>query len=93
MVRNLPANAGDIGLIPGSGGSPGERNSNPFQYSCLGNSIDRGAWQAIVHGGCKRVRHDLVTKQQQQFHSFVKYCYAVCHMSANTLGTEDIGLS
>ena len=50
MVKNLPANAGDMGLIPGSGRSPGEGNGNPVQHSCLENSIDRGAWQATVHG-------------------------------------------
>ena len=42
-------NAGDLGSIPGQGRSPGERNSNPLQYSCLENSTDRGAWQATVH--------------------------------------------
>ena len=46
-------NAGDTGLIPGSGRSPGERNGNPLQYSCLENSMDRGAWQATVHGPTK----------------------------------------
>ena len=50
VVKNLPANAGDAGLIPGSGRSPGERNGNPVQYSCLGNPMDRGAWWATVHG-------------------------------------------
>ena len=44
VVKNLPANAGDVGLIPGSGKSPGEGNGNPSQYSCLENAIDRGAW-------------------------------------------------
>ena len=39
---------GDTGLIPGSGRSPGEENGNPLQYSCLGNTMDRGAWWAIV---------------------------------------------
>ena len=48
VIKNPPASAGDAGLIPGSGRSPGEGNGNPLQYSCLGNSIDRGAWQAIV---------------------------------------------
>ena len=42
-------NAGDLGLIPGSGRSPGEGNDDPFQYSCLENSMARGAWQAIAH--------------------------------------------
>ena len=50
MVKNMPANAGDVGLIPGPGRSPGEGNGNPLQCSCLGNPMDRGAWQAIVHG-------------------------------------------
>ena len=48
VVKNPPANAGDVGLIPGSGRSPGVGNSNPPQYSCLGNPTDRGAWQATV---------------------------------------------
>ena len=42
--------AGEPGSIPGLGRSPGEENGNPFQYSCLENSMDRGAWQATVHG-------------------------------------------
>ena len=50
VVKNLPASAGDVGSIPGLGRSPGEGNSNPLQYSCLGNPTDRGAWQATVHG-------------------------------------------
>ena len=50
MVKNLPANAGDMGLIPGLGRSPGEGNGNPLQYFCLGNSMDRGAWKALIHG-------------------------------------------
>ena len=41
VVKNPPGNAGDLGSIPGSGGSPGEGNSNPLEYSCLGNSMDR----------------------------------------------------
>ena len=53
MVKNLPANAGDPDSIPGSGRSPGEGNRNPFQYSCLENSMDRGAWQATVYGVAK----------------------------------------
>ena len=50
VVKNPPAEAGDVGLIPGSGRFPGEGNGKPLQYSCLGNHTDRGAWQAIVHG-------------------------------------------
>ena len=53
MVKNLPANAGDIGSIPGSGRSPGEGNSNPLQHSCLVSPMDRGAWRATVHGVAK----------------------------------------
>ena len=45
--------AGDLGLIPGSGRSPGEGNSNPLQYACLENPMDRGAWRATVHGVTK----------------------------------------
>ena len=44
MVKNYPANAGDPGLIPGLGRSPGEGNGNPLQYACLQNSVDRGDW-------------------------------------------------
>ena len=52
-VKNVPANAGDAGLIPGSGRSPGGGNGNPLQYSCLENPMDRGAWGATVHGVAK----------------------------------------
>ena len=52
-VKNLPASAGDLGSIPGSGRSPGEGNGNPVQYSCLGHPMDRGAWWATVHGVTK----------------------------------------
>ena len=57
VVKNLYANAGDMGLISGLGRSSGEGSGNPFQYSCLGNPMDRGAWRATVHG---------VTKSQTQ---------------------------
>ena len=53
VVKNLPANAGDVGSIPGLGRSPGEENSNPLQYSCLEIPMDRGVWQATVHGFTK----------------------------------------
>ena len=48
--KESACNAGDRGLIPGLGRSPGEGNGNPLQYSCLENPMDRGAWQASVHG-------------------------------------------
>ena len=56
VVKNLPANAGDVrdvGSIPGSGTSPGEGHGNPLQCSCLENPMDRGAWRATVHGVTK----------------------------------------
>ena len=53
VIKNPPANAGDMGLIPGSGRSPGERSGYPLQYSFLQNSMARGAWQATVHGVAK----------------------------------------
>ena len=56
VVKNLPANAEDRSSIPGTGRSP-EGNDNPLQYSCLGNSMDREAWWATVHG---------VTKESEQ---------------------------
>ena len=55
MVKNLPANARDAGLIPGSERSPGVGNGNPLQYSCLGYPMDRGAWRATVHGVAKEL--------------------------------------
>ena len=53
MIKNLPANAGDVGLIPGLGRSAGEGNGHLLQHSCLENPMDRGAWWAIVHGVAK----------------------------------------
>ena len=64
--KEPPANAGDVGSIPGLGRSPGKQNGNLFPYSCLWSPMDRGAWHATVHGGHKSVEHDLATKQQQQ---------------------------
>ena len=52
-VKVSASNVGDSGSIPGSGRSPGEVNGNPLQYSCLENPLDRGAWQATVHGVAK----------------------------------------
>ena len=75
IVKNLPLMAGDLGLIPVLGRSPGEGNGNPPQYSCLENSMDRGAWQPIVHGITKESYMTLVTKQQQQTIAMVVGCF------------------
>ena len=53
--KESDCSAGDLGLIPGSVRSPGKGNDNPFQYSCLGNAMDRGAWQITVHGVTKEL--------------------------------------
>ena len=53
MVKNLTANAGGVGLIPGLGRSPGGGNGNSLHYSCLGNPMDREAWWATLHGVAK----------------------------------------
>ena len=50
VVKNLPANTGDVNSIPGLGRSPGEGNDYPLQCSCLGNPMDRGGWRTTVHG-------------------------------------------
>ena len=68
MVKIPPANAGDTGIegsIPGSRRSPGEGNGNPLQYSCLENSMHRGAWRAIVHG----VARSQTTTEQLSTHT------------------------
>ena len=64
MVKNPPASAGGVGLIPGLGRSPGEGNGNPLQYSCLENHMDRGTWWSIACGS-QRVRYYWTTKQQR----------------------------
>ena len=70
MVKNLPANAGDVrneGSIPGLGKFPGEGNSNPLQYSCLENVMDREARHATVHEVCKE--SDMTAQLTISFHS------------------------
>ena len=72
VVKNLPANAEDVrdaGLIPGLGRFPGGGHGNPLQYSCLENSMDRGAWRSTVHG---------VTKSQTRLHTHTHVCVCVC---------------
>ena len=63
-VKASACNAGDLGLIPGLGRSPGEGNGNPLQYSCLENPMDRGAWWATVYG---------VTKSQTRLSDFTSF--------------------
>ena len=65
VVKNLPANAGnlrDAGSVPRSRRSHGGGNGNPLQYSCMGNPMDRGAWQATIHG---------VTKSQKRLSTHI----------------------
>ena len=72
-VKNRPANAGDTGdtgFIPGLGKAPGEGNSNPFQYSCLGDPMDRRDWRATVQGGAKSQTEHMCTKPRH--HAQVK---------------------
>ena len=72
VVKNPPASAGDpgdAGLIPGSGRSPGGGCGNPRQHSCLENPVDRGAWQATVHGGHKESDMTEVTSHT----TFIKF--------------------
>ena len=71
VVKNPFANAGESGLIPGSGRSPGVGNGNPLQYSCLGNPMDRRA-SGLQSIRSQRVGHDLVTKHRQQQQCFYK---------------------
>ena len=72
MVKNPPANAGDVGSIPGLERSPGEGRGNPLQYSCLGNPMEGGDRQAgYSPWGPKRFGHDLITKQQHSKHIHV----------------------
>ena len=73
VVKNGPANAvdaGDMALIPGLGRSPGEANGNPFLYSCLGNTMERGAWWAVAHGVTKEL--DITWQLNSNKKSFLK---------------------
>ena len=80
MVKKPPASAGNVrnvGLIPGSGRSLGEGNGNPLQYSCLENSMDRGAWRAIVHGvtrnymQCPIINHNGEEYEKEYMHIYI----------------------
>ena len=67
--------AGSLGSIPGWGRPPGEGNGKPLQYSCLGNSLDRGAWWATVHG-VTRIRHNFVTKSPPTTTTVLDFLYS-----------------
>ena len=69
VVKNLPANAGDSGSVPGLGRSPGEGNGNPLQYSCLEDPMDRGAWWASVH----RATQDVAEAAQHSTHPIIHF--------------------
>ena len=78
VLKNLPANAGDIGdvdSVPGSRRSPGGRNGNPLQYSCLGNPMVRGAWRAAVH----RIAKSQSARARAHTHTHTRTC---THMHA-----------
>ena len=72
VVKNLPASARDVGLILGLERSPGEENGNPLQYSCLGNSMDRGAWLATVRGVAEYLDTTEQLRTHAQIHEQVK---------------------
>ena len=79
VVKNRPAKVGDkrdTGSIPGLARSPGEGNGNPLQHSCLENSMDRGAWQATVHG-VKKSQTQLNTHASisTYIHIFATFCF------------------
>ena len=76
VVKNLPANAEDVGSIPGLGRCPGVGNDNQLQYSCLKNSMDRGAWWATVHS---------VTKSQTQLNTHTQ---TICSSNSTLLGIQ-----
>ena len=86
--KESACNAGDLGLIPGSGISPGEGKGYLLHYSCLENSKDRGAWQATVHGvGSQRVGHDwaanTTTTTTWVFWSFITYIISSAYKHKN----------
>ena len=79
VVKNLPANTGDVGLIPWVGKIPGEGNGNPLLYFCLGNPMDRGAWWAIVHGVAKGSDTTEHTHTHTHTHVYIKQNHFAVH--------------
>ena len=76
LVKNLPATQGDPGSIPGPRRSPGEGNGYQLQYSCLENSMDRGAWWVIQSMGLQRVGHDWATNTSHNRYLFLGLLYS-----------------
>ena len=77
VVKNSPANAGDAGSLPQSGRCAGEGNGKPLQYTCLENSMKRGAWQATVYGAAKESAMNdqlSLTEQYQSTHTHTLTC-------------------
>ena len=88
LVKNLPASAGgtrETGSFPGLGRSPGEGNGNPLRYSCLENSMDRGAWQTTVPWGCKELN---MTEDAHTI--FAKEIYFIKKESKTCFPLEDL---
>ena len=90
MVKNSPANVGDTGSISGSIRSPREGTGNPLQYSCLGNAMVRGAWQATVHGVTKSWTQlsNSTTKRQRQLAELESLCPPSSPKGKNVTGLE-----
>ena len=83
VVKNLLANAGDTGLIPGSRRSSGKGNGNLLQYSCLGNSMDRGAWWAMVYGVAKESDTTQRLNNKNMCVQFLITCIHLCNHGCN----------
>ena len=71
MVKKMPANVGDLGSVPELGRSPGEENGNPLQYSCLENSMGRGAWWATVHRVAELDTSEQLIHTHTHTHTFI----------------------
>ena len=80
--KDSACNTRDVGSIPGWGRSPEEENGNPLQYSCLGNSKDRGAWRATVHWVAE-IKHKSATNQQQHIYSGI----VILNIKRNEIGS------
>ena len=79
VVKNLCANAGDLGSVTGSGRSPGEGNGNPLQHPCLGDPMDRGAWRATGHGVTKSQTR-LSDQTTAKYSSTLLFCSLGCEI-------------